>query len=179
MMDEIASHILDIVANSVAAKAKNIDILITKDTPGSRLSLMIRDDGVGMDEDMAKNVQDPFFSTKTGRKVGLGVPLLKGTAETTGGRFSLNSKVDRGTEISVEFDLNHPDLPPLGNIRDTLFVLIVSNPEVDFVFVYRNNEKGFVLDTKEVKCILEGIPINNPEVIKFLGKYLDESLEFI
>ena len=87
MMDEIASHIMDIVANSVSAKANNIIVAITKDTKKVLLTLRIKDDGIGMDEDMARKVQDPFFSTKIGKKVGLGIPLLKGTAETTGGSF--------------------------------------------------------------------------------------------
>jgi Histidine kinase-, DNA gyrase B-, and HSP90-like ATPase len=176
MMDEIASHIMDIVANSVSAKANNIIVAITKDTKKVLLTLRIKDDGIGMDEDMARKVQDPFFSTKIGKKVGLGIPLLKGTAETTGGSFCLSSVVGEGTEIFVSFDLNHPDLPPLGNIRDTMLVLVIGNPDTDFRFQIKGDTKEFILDTKEIKHLLDGVPINHPDVITFLSKYLDENM---
>lgn len=176
MMDEIASHIMDIVANSVSAKANNIIVAITKDTKKALLTLRINDDGIGMDEEMAYKVQDPFFSTKIGKKVGLGIPLLKGTAETTGGIFRLSSVIGKGTEIFASFDLTHPDLPPLGNIRDTMFVLVIGNPDTDFRFQIKSDSKEFVLDTKEIKYLLDGVPINHPDVITFLSKYLDENM---
>jgi hypothetical protein len=176
MMDEIASHIMDIVANSVSAKANNIVVAITKDTKKALLTLRIKDDGIGMDEEMAYKVQDPFFSTKIGKKVGLGIPLLKGTAETTGGIFRLSSVIGKGTEIFASFDLTHPDLPPLGNIRDTMFVLVIGNPDTDFRFQIKSDSKEFVLDTQEIKHLLDGVPINHPDVITFLSKYLDENM---
>ena len=176
MMEDIASHIMDIVMNSVTAKAKNISIDIDKDGVANTLSLAISDDGVGMDRETAQKVQDPFFSTKTGRKVGLGIPLLKGTAETTGGSFSLQSASGRGTSIRATFDAGHPDLPPLGNLKDTFLVLIVSHPEVDFTLRYCVDGKDFSLVTKELKTQLEDVPVNHPEVINFLSKYLDEQL---
>ena len=176
MMDEIASHIMDIVANSVSAKAKNILVSIIIDTKKALLTLRIKDDGIGMDEDMARKVQDPFFSTKIGKKVGLGIPLLKGTAETTEGSFHLSTSVGQGTEIFVSFNLKHPDLPPLGNLKDTVFVIVVGNPETDFRFQIISDGEEFILDTKEIKALLDDIPINYPEVIAFLSKYLDENM---
>jgi anti-sigma regulatory factor (Ser/Thr protein kinase) len=176
MMDEIASHIMDIVANSVSAKAKNILVSITNDTKKAQLTLRIKDDGIGMDEDMARKVQDPFFSTKIGKKVGLGIPLLKGTAETTEGSFHLSSSVGKGTEISATFSLNHPDLPPLGNLKDTVFVITVGNPDTNFQFRIQTDEEEFNFDTQEIKNLLDDVPINHPEVIAFLSKYLDENM---
>jgi anti-sigma regulatory factor (Ser/Thr protein kinase) len=176
MMDEIASHIIDIVANSVTAKATCITVEITQDTEKNLLSLHIKDDGVGMDEETVKKVLDPFYTTKIGKKVGLGVPLLKGTAETTGGTFHLSSDIGKGTEIFASFDLNHPDLPPLGNLSDTMLVLVVGNPDTDFYFQIRSNSREFILDTKEMKHLLDGVPINHPDVITFLSKYIDENM---
>ena len=176
MMDEIASHIIDIVANSVTAKATYISIDIEKDTQRNLLSLHIKDNGVGMDRETKEKVLDPFYTTKKGKKVGLGVPLLKGTAETTGGTFRLSSVVGQGTEIFATFDLSHPDLPPLGNIRDTMLVLVVGNPETDFRFSLKVDSRQFVLDTQDIKLLLEEVPINHPEVITFLGKYIDENM---
>jgi hypothetical protein len=176
MMEDISSHIMDIVMNSVTAEAKHISVVIEKDPRTSILGLTIADDGVGMDSETAQKVQDPFFSTKTGRKVGLGIPLLKGTAETTGGSFELTSAKGAGTTIRATFDSRHPDLPPMGNVRDTFFVLIVSHPDVDFNFHYFVDGKNFTLDTGELKRELDGVPVNHPEVISFLSKYLDEHL---
>ncbi len=176
MMEDISSHIMDIVMNSVTAEAKHISVVIEKDPRTSILGLIIADDGVGMDSETAQKVQDPFFSTKTGRKVGLGIPLLKGTAETTGGSFELTSARGAGTTIRAIFDSRHPDLPPMGNVRDTFFVLIVSHPDVDFNFHYFVDGKDFTLDTGELKRELDGVPVNHPEVISFLSKYLDEHL---
>ena len=176
MVNEICVHIMDIVANSLAAEAKNICIFITQDDKKNFLSMKIVDDGKGMSEEMAKKVVDPFFSTKIGKKTGLGVPLLKGTAEHCGGNFYLKSKVRKGTEIYSSFILNHPDLPLLGNIKETILVSVISNPEIDFNFHYTINGNRFTLNTKEIKAQLGDVPINNPEVIKFLRKYLDENL---
>jgi hypothetical protein len=176
MMEDISSHIMDIVMNSVTAEAKHISVVIEKDPRTSILGLTIADDGVGMDSETAQKVQDPFFSTKTGRKVGLGIPLLKGTAETTGGSFELTSAKGAGTTIRATFDSRHPDLPPMGNVRDTFFVLIVSHPDVEFNFHYFVDGKNFTLDTGELKRELDGVPVNHPEVISFLSKYLDEHL---
>jgi hypothetical protein len=176
MMDEIASHIIDIVANSVTAKATDISIDIVKDTDRNLLTLHIKDNGVGMDKETEMKVLDPFYTTKKGKKVGLGVPLLKGTAETTGGTFRLSSVVGQGTEIFASFDLSHPDLPPLGNIPDTMLVLVLGNPDTDFSFNVTIDSKKFVLNTKEIKSLLEGVPINHPEVITFLSKYVDENM---
>lgn len=175
-MEDISSHIMDIAMNSVTAGADRISIVIEKNPATEILKLVIADNGVGMDAETMVKVQDPFFSTKTGRKVGLGIPLLKGTAETTGGSFTLTSERGVGTSITATFDSRHPDLPPLGNIRDTFFVLIVSHPDVDFDLHYSVNGKIFALDTGEMKTELEGVPVNHPEVISFLGNYLDEHL---
>lgn len=176
MMDEICSHILDIVANSVAAKATLITIEIDQDKGTNILSLRIIDNGVGMDEETIKKVLDPFYTTKIGKKVGLGIPLVKGTAETTGGTFRLSSTVGQGTELFVSFDLNHPDVPPLGNVKDTILVIVVGNPDTDFFFRITTDTKEFILDTKEIRTLLDGVPINHPEVITFLSNYIDENM---
>jgi anti-sigma regulatory factor (Ser/Thr protein kinase) len=176
MMEDISSHIMDIAMNSVTAGAKHVGIAIEKDPRTAMLRLVIADDGVGMDPETVRKVQDPFFSTKTGRKVGLGIPLLKGTAETTGGSFELSSAKGAGTTIRATFDCRHPDLPPLGGIRDTFLVLVVSHPDVDFDLHYSVDGRSFGLDTRELKRELGDVPVNHPEVIGFLGKFLDEHL---
>jgi len=179
MMDDICAHITDIAANSLAAGAKKVLVLIELSKSKNILYLKISDNGKGMDKETAAKVVDPFYSTKTGKKVGLGIPLLKGTAETCGGSFALTSSTGVGTEIEASFLLNHPDLPPLGKLKDTILILSVSNPEVNFSFEIKTDERDFLFDTEEINKILDGLPINDPEVMKFITKYLDEYLEFI
>ena len=179
MMEEICSHILDVTANAVTAGAAHVVVAIEADRKKNLLSVSFKDDGKGMDEEMVKRVVDPFFSTKKGKKVGLGIPLLKGTAETCGGGFSLTSKPGEGVDISVTFQLDHPDLPPLGNLKDTILVLIVGNPDVDFSFSYAADGKSFSLYTREIRGLIGDLPINHPEIVKFLTEYLDEKLYFI
>ena len=176
MMAEICDHIMDIAINSITAEAKKIDIFIVQDKKQDLLTVRVVDNGKGMTEEISEKVQDPFFSTKTSRKIGLGIPLFKGTAEHCGGDFYLKSKLGEGTEIFASFALSHPDLPPLGNLKDTILVLIISNPEVNFSFSYTINGKNFTLNTKEIKAQLGDVPISHPEVIKFIGQYLDENL---
>jgi anti-sigma regulatory factor (Ser/Thr protein kinase) len=179
MMEEICAHILDIAANAVTAGAGHIAVSIREDRKNNLLSVSFRDDGKGMDEEMVRRVVDPFFSTKKGKKVGLGIPLLKGTAETCGGAFSLKSKPGEGVDISVSFQLDHPDLPPLGNLKDTIIVLVIGNPDVDFSFSYSVDENTFSLYTGEIREMIGDVPINHPEIVKFLTEFLDEKLQFM
>jgi hypothetical protein len=176
MVTDLCDHIMDIVTNSLRAEARSIGIFIAEDFDGNRLNILIRDDGNGMDERMVKGVVDPFFSTKMGMKVGLGVPLLKGTAETCNGEFNIKSIRGKGTEVSASFQLDHPDLPPLGNLKDTILVLLVGNPDTDFTFRYSNGKNDFALDTKEMRERLGSVPLNHPEVVAFLSSYLAENL---
>ncbi|MDR2017276.1 MAG: ATP-binding protein [Syntrophobacterales bacterium] len=179
MMEEICAHIMDIAANAVTAGATHVAIAISKDRKNNLLSIAFKDDGRGMNEEMVKKVIDPFFSTKKGKKVGLGIPLLKGTAETCGGKFSLTSKSGEGVDISVSFQLDHPDLPPLGNLKETILVLIMGNQEVDFSFFYSVDGQTFSLHTREIRELIGAVPINHPEIVKFLTEFLDEKLQFI
>jgi hypothetical protein len=178
MLAQLTDHIIDIAMNSVRAGSRNVSVSVVVEKARKLLSIMITDDGVGMTEDVARAAEDPFFSTKEKRKVGLGIPLLKGATEMCGGDFSLHSEPGKGTTVQAAFDLDHPDLPPLGSMKETILLLCVSNPEVRFVFRYRSDYPAgdFVLDTKEICEILEGVPINHPQVIDFLKRYLDERL---
>ena len=172
MLEELSDHVMDIAMNSVRAGAKQIDISIVADKSRNLLTIAITDDGKGMDEATKINVTDPFFSTKPGKTVGLGIPLLKGAAEMCDGQFALESKAGVGTEIRASFALDHPDLPPLGNVKETLLLLCVSNPDVRFRLDYKPGSNEFTFDTKEINDALEGVPINHPEVIGFLKEYL-------
>jgi hypothetical protein len=182
-MQDISLHLLDIIENSVRAKAKDITIRVKIDRLENRLKIMIKDDGLGMDEETLKNSQNPFFTTKNDRvkKVGLGIPLFKQNAELSDGSFTITSKKNIGTTIDVDFRLDHIDRMPLGNITDTVLTGILGHPETDFNFTLEmiSNEETkeiFVFSTKEIKRELEGVPLAHPEVITFIKNYLNEGI---
>jgi hypothetical protein len=172
MLEELSDHIMDIAMNSVRAGSKNIWISVVTQPATDSLSISIVDDGSGMDEEAVKAVTDPFFSTKEGKSVGLGVPLLKGATEMCDGEFRLKSAPGKGTEIEALFPLENPDVPPLGNVKETIFLLCVTNPDVRFCFRSNLDGNEFVLDTKEINEILGELPINHPEVVTFLSRYI-------
>jgi hypothetical protein len=176
MLEVLADHIMDIAMNSVRAGSTCINISVVAEKEENLLTVTIADNGTGMAEDVVKAAQDPFFSTKREKKIGLGIPLLQGATQMCGGEFCLNSTPGQGTIIRATFALDHPDLPPMGNMKETILLLCVSNPEVRFVFRYRPDGADFTLDTDEIHEVLKEVPINHPQVIGFLEQYLDERL---
>ena len=174
-MKELSLNILDVAENSVKAGAKLTQILLEE--TDDNLTIIIEDDGCGMDEETVKNVADPFYTTRTTRKVGLGVPLLKMAAEQTDGSFSIKSSVDdkdHGTSVKAQFNKNHLDYTPLGDVISSVTTLIQGHPDSDFLFSHKL-EKGTVnLDTREIRQVLEDVPLNSYEVIKWIEEYLNE-----
>ncbi|MEG1501048.1 MAG: ATP-binding protein, partial [Clostridiales bacterium] len=165
-MLELSLNILDIAQNSVRAEASLIEISIEENHDSDTLSIMIKDDGYGMDEKQAASVIDPFFTTRTTRAVGLGVPFFKMAAELSGGSFDIKSQKGQGTEVKAVFGLNHIDRMPLGDMTSTVVSLIQCNPNIDFVYTYQLNDKSFVADTRQFREVLEGIPLNSPQVLQ-------------
>jgi hypothetical protein len=174
VLEELSDHIMDIAMNSVRAGARHVSVSVLSDVARVRLTIAISDDGVGMAEDTLTYVVDPFYSTKVGKRVGLGIPLLKGAAEMCDGEFHIRSTPGEGTEIEATFVLDHPDLPPLGDVKETMFLLSVTNPEIRFSFRCEVDGKEFLLDTGEVSDVLGGVPLNHPEVVAYLRRYIEE-----
>jgi len=150
-MEDLSLHILDIVENSIRAYAKMIEIKIIEDKKKDLLTIEIIDDGKGMDEKTLKNVLDPFFTTKNTRKVGLGLSLLAQSAEESGGSIEIESKPGQGTKVKATFGYSHIDRKPLGDVHESLKVLITANPDINFIYEYQKDDVGYCLDTKEIK----------------------------
>ena len=182
-MEDLSLHILDIAENSIVAGAGKIRIKIIEDIKKNLLTIEIADNGKGMDKNTIKKAYDPFFTTKTVRRVGLGVPLLAQAARESNGSISIISKKGEGTAITVSFQYNHIDRKPLGNIAETLIVLITANPGIDFVFEHRKDSHTYCINTAEIKTDLGDVPINNPGVIKFIkddiNKWLNDTKNII
>jgi len=150
-MEDLSLHILDIVENSIRARAKKIEIKIIEEKKKDLLTIEIIDDGKGMDEKTLKDVLDPFFTTKNTRKVGLGLSLLAQSAEESGGSIKIESKIGQGTKVKATFGYSHIDRKPLGDIYESLKVLITVNTDINFIYKYQKDNANYHLDTKGIK----------------------------
>ncbi len=175
MLSEISLNILDVAQNSIRAGATVIVIEVVTDTKEDRLSVLIQDNGCGMDETQLEHVTDPFYTTRKTRKVGLGLPFLKQEAEAADGSFEIASHTGEGTSVKAVFGLSHTNRMPLGDINTTIYQLIIFNDSIDFRYRYAYDEREFTLDTKEIRKILDGLPINHPDVTQFIREYLEEN----
>lgn len=173
-MKELSLNILDIAMNSVKAGASRVEIDLRESA--NKLIISISDDGCGMSETQVASVTDPFFTTRTTRKVGMGIPFLKLAAEQTGGSFSIKSSQgkDHGTVTSAEFFTDHIDFTPLGDIISSLITLIQGSPDIRWVFVHKNDSGSVELDTDQLREVLGDVPLDNYDVIKWIEEYLRE-----
>lgn len=150
-------------------------ITVHADFPSDRLTIVIDDNGCGMTEEQVTQVTDPFFTSRTTRKVGLGVPFFKFAAESTGGSFTITSKPGVGTTVKAVFVLSHIDRMPLGDINTTVHTLVVYHPETDFLYRYQYNDRSFTLDTREFRQVLGDIPFDTPDISAYIMDYLNEN----
>ncbi|MBQ5890841.1 MAG: ATP-binding protein [Clostridia bacterium] len=174
-MRELSLNVLDIVQNSITAKATLIKIELIEDINNDILKINIFDNGKGMTDEQIKSVTDPFYTTRTTRKTGLGIPLFKMAAEMSGGSFKIESIVGVGTKIFTSYIHSSIDRMPVGNINETVSMLIQMNPDIDFVYTHTFNEKSYSLDTRELREQLEDVPLDTPDVIEWINDYLKEN----
>ena len=176
MMTEISLNILDVAQNSVRAEASLIEITVDINTGTDRLEIVIKDDGCGMTPEQLESVTDPFFTTRTTRSIGLGIPFFKQSAELTGGSFGIKSEVGVGTETRAVYVLSSIDRMPLGNMTQTIHSLVTMNTHINFIYTYSADGKSFTLDTREFKEILgEDADFAAPDVSNFIMDYLTEN----
>jgi len=177
-MKELSLNILDITENSTKAKAEFISIEIIENDDTLRIT--ISDNGTGMTEETLLSVANPFYTTRTTRKVGMGIPLFRMAAEMTGGELTVASKHfsehpdDHGTTVSALFYKNHIDFTPLGDVISTVTTLIQGHPDVDFLFTHEMNDGCVSLDTRELRAVLEGVPLDTFEVLIWIKENLVE-----
>ena len=176
-MRELSLNILDIAQNSISAGASLITIEVNENTAEKTLLIDIYDNGCGMSEDQVQSVIDPFFTTRTTRKVGMGIPLFKMAAEQTGGNLEIKSELGAGTEIRATFKTDSVDFTPLGDVASTIQMLITMNIDRDFVYNLKVNEKEFVCDTRELKAILGDVPLDTYEVSQWILEFIKENTE--
>lgn len=177
-MKELSLNILDIAENSVKAGATLTEITVCE--TDETLTLTIADNGCGMTEEVLRRVTDPFYTTRTTRKVGMGFPLLKLEAEMTGGGLEIVSRHEsehpdsHGTTVTAQFYKKHIDFTPLGDVVESIVTLIQGHPDTDFLFRHQIGGKEIMLDTRQLREVLGDVPLNSYEVIKWIREYLNE-----
>jgi len=176
MMPELSLNILDVAQNSIHAGASLIEISLKAESSADRLTLTISDNGCGMSPEQVEKVTDPFFTSRTTRKVGLGIPFLKMAAELAGGIFRIESQEGVGTSVFATFRLNDFDRMPLGNMAATMTALISASPDTNFILHMEQDGRGFNMDTRIFREILQEVPLCQPEVLNYIGDFIRENM---
>ena len=176
-MRDLSMHVLDIAQNSIKAGASLVTVAFELDERGM-LPFSVRDNGCGMSEEFLARVTDPFTTTRTTRRVGLGIPMLKQTSEMAGGTFGIESEVGVGTYIHASFDTRNIDCIPLGDICDSLLTLVVLNPErPEFLFQAQSPASSALFDTRQLRQVLGGLPLNEPDIIAWMKESIEEEFK--
>jgi len=175
-VDDLSLFVLDIVQNSIAAQAADIGVVIREDTAADRLTLSVIDDGRGMDETTLRNAVDPFFTTRTTRKVGLGLPFLKMAAELSDGSFRITSEPGIGTVVEASFTRRHVNTPPLGDMAESIYTICLHQDIKEFRYAHLCDGRHFRFSLGEIRTIMDGVPLTAPEIGAYLKSYITEHI---
>jgi hypothetical protein len=175
-MRDLSLHLMDILQNSISAKSTCITVMIRTHLQDDILTVRIEDNGAGMDKELLKQVTDPFITTRTTRRIGLGIPLFKESAERAGGSLSLDSLKGKGTVLEASFRISHIDRLPLGDMADTIAGVLIAEQDVDIELVLNSDKKNFVFNSREIREKLGEVPIHHSEVIAWIREYINEGV---
>lgn len=178
-MKDLSLHLMDIIQNSISASCSKITVSINANKELDLLEIEIADNGVGMDKELLNSVSNPFTTTRKTRKIGLGIPLLKDSANLSGGCLTINSQKGIGTVVKASFRISHIDRIPLGDMAETIVTVIIANPDIGFELNLGNAKEVFRFDLAEVKEKLGDVPINDYEVVTWIKEYINEGIKFI
>ncbi len=178
-MKTISDHVMDIVQNSVRAGATLIEIIIEENLESDFYILNINDNGCGMSREVLEQAANPFFTSRTTRKVGLGLSLLKQKAEAAGGNFEIESEEGKGTRVKAVFRHSHLDRPPLGDIWDTWFLTMIGNPEIKIVYRHTAGKGFFEADSGQITEMFEGAPLQQKEIRDAILEWIKNNLNHI
>lgn len=176
---ELSLHVLDIVQNSIAAGARTVDVTVSEDEASDLLTIEVVDDGAGIPSDILESVLDPFYTSRTTRKVGLGLPLFREAARAAGGDLDIESWPGRGTKVRATFRMSHIDRAPLGDMAETVALLVVCNPDVRFRYRHIRGARTFCFDSEEFRSALGDIPPTAPALAGVLKNLIREGLDSV
>lgn len=178
-MNELSLHLIDIIQNSVSAGATLIALRITEDTAADLLTLEVEDNGHGMTREQVEKLSDPFFTTRTTRRVGMGIPLFRHSAEQAGGSLDVWSEPGAGTRVRAVFVRSHIDRPPMGDLPASFILMVSANPDIDFLLEYGIDGRTYRFDTVEAREALDGISVSEPAVVRMLTEMVRENIKDI
>jgi Histidine kinase-, DNA gyrase B-, and HSP90-like ATPase len=178
-MKTLALNILDIVQNSVRAKSNEISIEVKESVLSDLLQIVITDNGKGISAAMLKNVTDPFVTSRTKRRIGLGLPLLKQHAELAGGNLKIESEAEKGTIVKAQFSMKHIDRQPMGDITGVLKILIAANPDINFIYCHVTDNGDFRFSSAETKEYLEVDSLSDSSLMSDIGDMIKANLKEI
>ncbi|MGI6777638.1 MAG: ATP-binding protein [Acetivibrionales bacterium] len=178
-MRDLSLHLMDILQNSISAGADTVLIRIEADKSADQLLIIIDDNGTGIDRCLLDKVTDPFMTSRTTRKIGLGIPLFKASANKAGGELEIESVKGKGTTIKAVFKISHIDRLPLGDLAETVVTLIGGRPDIRFKIELYNMKENFRIDTLEIEDRLQDVPISNYEVLMWIKEYINEGVKII
>lgn len=178
-MKDLSLHLMDIVQNSISAKASEICISLTADEKADILTMRIADNGEGIEESLLKNITSPFATTRKTRRAGMGISLLKASSNMAGGDLEIYSKRFEGTTLEASFKISHIDRLPLGDIAETIVTLIMANPDIEFELDLSNKKDCFNFSTKEAKKQLKEVSITQFEVLIWIRDYINNGIKII
>lgn len=177
MMQDCAMQILEIVMNSNHANSKFIEVHIVDSIKKNKLEFTIIDDGKGMDEETCKKVTDPFVTSRSSRKIGMGLPFMKGLTEQCNGSFEITSKLGSGTKVVASVQRDHWDTPTLGDLGEMMMFAIQANEVVDYLFTYQTDSQKFVFDSREVKQTIDGMSLLEPDILLWIKEYINQGIQ--
>lgn len=178
-MVDLSLHLMDIIQNSVVVGSTFVEVGILAETKTNLLTLYVRDDGWGMSEETVRKVTDPFYTTRSTRKAGLGIPLFQSAAEMAGGMLSIESEINAGTTVTATFQIDHIDRKPLGDIGDTITMSILGHPELEYHLILKGDGKEFLFRTEEIRDVLAGVPLDDREILRYLKEMINEQIALI
>lgn len=175
-MNDLSLHIIDIIQNSLSAGASFIGLTVDENLKEDKITIKIEDNGKGMTQDQVSRLTDPFFTSRTTRRVGMGIPLFKQSANQSGGDLKVESVPGKGTTVTAWFRQSNIDCPPMGDVANAFILMLSANPALHFIFKYLYNSQEYIFDSEEVREILENIPFNDASIIRVLTNMIRENL---
>jgi len=173
-MTDLSLHLMDIIQNSLTAGADCVEVGVRAEKQKNRLTLYVKDNGSGMTEETIRRVSDPFYTTRTTRKAGLGIPLFKASAEMAGGSFSIESEPGKGTVVTAEYEIGNIDRKPLGSVAETITMCILGHPEIEFHLILENDDESYVFRTEDARAQIGEVPLNDPVIVGYLKEMIEE-----
>lgn len=178
-MTDLSLHLMDIMQNSAVVGSTYIEAGIKAEKKKNLLTMYVKDDGWGMSEETIKKVSDPFYTTRTTRKAGLGIPLLRQSAEMAGGGITIESEPGKGTIVTATYEIDNIDRKPLGDVGETMAISIMGHPELEFHLILANDDTEYVFRTEDVKEQIGDVPINDTVIIGYLKEMISEQVNKI